>query len=78
MTTMVPSKDVPVYVGQVERDADGSVWAVVYRGDSPSPETLVRREQVGSPKAGMRRVMGMVAEEVDLASKGHRWWSGRR
>ena len=68
-----PGKELPVCVGQVEREPDGSVWAAVYLGESPSPETLARRERVESPKAGMRRVIAMISEQVDLESKGRRW-----
>jgi hypothetical protein len=58
--------DVPVFTGQLEKDADGALWAAVYRDDPSCPHTLLRRERVPSTRAGKRRVQAMVMEQVDL------------
>jgi hypothetical protein len=63
------STDLPVFTGQLERDADGALWAAVYRGDAVCRHTLLRRERVRSTRAGKRRVQAMVMEQVDLEIK---------
>ncbi len=48
------------YVGQVERDPDGVLWAVLYCGD-----LLVSRERVRSLRKGKRRVADLVLSASD-------------
>jgi len=43
------------YVGQVERDPNGGLWAILYRG-----VTLISRERVASLRKGRRRVADLV------------------
>ena len=50
----------PSYVGQVERDPDGLLWAVLYLGDR-----VVTRERVGSLRKGKRRVTDLVLSAAD-------------
>jgi len=51
---------VPSYVGQVERDSDGLLWAVLYLGDQ-----VVTRERVTSLRKGKRRVTDLVLSAAD-------------
>ena len=56
------------YVGQVERDVEGRLWAVLYLGDR-----VVRKEQVRSLRKGRRRVTDLVLSAADaLAPSPHR------
>lgn len=59
------------YTGQVEQDAAGHLWAVLYRHDDCRPEAFLRREEVASLRAGRRRVEQMVLaaadDDLDLA-----------
>lgn len=48
------------YVGQVERDTDGVLWAVLYLGDQ-----LITRERVASLRKGRRRVTDLVLSAAD-------------
>jgi len=48
------------YVGQVERDPDGMLWAVLYYGAE-----IVEREQVRSLRKGRRRVTDLVLAAAD-------------
>ena len=48
------------YVGQIERDPDGALWAVVYYGGE-----CVSREQVHSLRKGKRRVTDLVRAAAD-------------
>ena len=48
------------YVGQVERDADGVMWAVLYLGDQ-----VVTKERVSSLRTGQRRVTDLVLSAAD-------------
>lgn len=50
----------PNYVGQVERDPDGALWAVLYLGDR-----MVTRERVSSLRKGKRRVTDLVLSAAD-------------
>ncbi|HEY5879374.1 MAG TPA: hypothetical protein VIU11_10700 [Nakamurella sp.] len=50
----------PSYVGQVERDPDGLIWAVLYLGDR-----VVTRERVASLRKGKRRVTDLVLSAAD-------------
>ncbi len=68
-----PCIDIPVFVGQLEKDVDGYLRAAVYRGDPASSGTLVTRERVPSLRVGKRRLRAMVMEQVDLGMKGLRW-----
>ncbi|HEY7815564.1 MAG TPA: hypothetical protein VIC62_20135 [Nakamurella sp.] len=51
---------VPSYVGQVERDPDGVLWAVLYLGDQ-----VMIRERVSSLRKGKRRVTDLVLSAAD-------------
>ena len=51
----------PAYVGQVERDLDGRLWAVLYLGDQ-----VVHKEQVRSLRKGRRRVTDLVLSAADV------------
>jgi len=53
-------ESVPSYVGQVERDPDGVLWAVLYLGDR-----VITREQVSSLRKGKRRVTDLVPSAAD-------------
>jgi hypothetical protein len=48
------------YVGQVECDPDGVLWAVLYLGDR-----VVTRERVSSLRKGKRRVTDLVLSAAD-------------
>lgn len=48
------------YVGQVERDPDGRLWAVLYR-----QEQILAREQVRTLRHGRRRVTDVVLSAAD-------------
>jgi hypothetical protein len=51
------------YVGQVERDPDGLLWAVLYCGD-----LLISRERVRSLRKGKRRVADLVLGAADAST----------
>ncbi len=51
------------YVGQVERDPDGVLWAVLYCGD-----LLISRERVRSLRKGKRRVADLVLGAADTSA----------
>lgn len=48
------------YVGHVERDPEGTLWAVLYFG-----ETVLEREQVPSLRKAKRRVYDLVLSAAD-------------
>jgi len=48
------------YVGQVERDRAGQIWAVLYREG-----IVIAREQAGSVRRGKRRVSDMLLSAAD-------------
>jgi hypothetical protein len=48
------------FVGQVERDPEGILWAVLYHCD-----TVITREQVKSLRKGKRRVADLVMAAAD-------------
>lgn len=54
-----------VYVGQVERDPDGKLWAVLYCRDQ-----VIDREQVRSLRKAKRRVTNMVLAAADTFPDG--------
>lgn len=54
----------PTYVGQVERDPDGLLWAVLYLGDQ-----VVVKEQVSSVRKGKRRVTDLVLSAADALAE---------
>jgi hypothetical protein len=58
-----------VYTGQVERDPNGVLWAVVYRGDGTRSEAAIRQERVQSLNQGKRRVTEMLLAEADAGRK---------
>lgn len=51
---------VPTFVGQVERDPAGILWAVLYLEDQ-----LIRRERVTTLRKGRKRVTDMVLSAAD-------------
>lgn len=53
------------YVGQVESDSDGKLWAVLYYRDQ-----VVNREQVRSLRKGKRRISDMVLSAADTFPQG--------
>ena len=55
------------YVGQVEVDPDGKLWAVLYFRDQ-----VISREQVRSLRKGKRRVTDMVLSAADTFPQGAR------
>jgi hypothetical protein len=55
------------YVGQVEMDPAGSLWAVLYHG-----ETVLAREQVRSLRRGKRRVADLLLSACDAFPDGFR------
>jgi hypothetical protein len=55
------------YVGQVERDPDGALWAVLYHGDE-----IIVKEQVRTLRKGKRRVTDLVLSAVDTFPTGPR------
>ena len=52
-----------VFIGQVERDSHGRLWAMLYSG-----EVLISREEVFSLRQGRRRVTDMVLAAADAAA----------
>ena len=57
---MTTHTDAPSYLGQVERDPAGELWAVLYREDK-----VIAHEQVWSLRHGKRRVTDMVLAAAD-------------
>jgi hypothetical protein len=55
---------VPEYVGQVEKDSSGALWAVLY-----SEGQVLRREQVRSLRQGKRMVTDLVLAAADAAAR---------
>ena len=53
------------YVGQVERDPEGILWAVLYYRDQ-----VIEREQVRSLRRAKRRVTAMVLAAADTFPDG--------
>ena len=51
------------YVGQVERDRDGRIWAVLY-----CEGHVIAREQVRSLRRGKRRVTDMLLSAADATA----------
>ncbi|MEP6563459.1 MAG: hypothetical protein ABJD68_20555 [Nakamurella sp.] len=64
---MAESIEATCYVGQVEMDPTGILWAVLYHG-----ETVVTREQVRSLRKGKRRVADLVLSAADSVPAGFR------
>ncbi len=57
---MSERESVPTYVGQVERDPDGVLWAVLYLD-----RQVITKEQVSSLRKGRRRVTDLVLSAAD-------------
>ena len=57
---MVDGSETPAYVGQVERDPTGTLWAVLYSRDH-----VIEKERVRSLRHGKRRVANMVLAAQD-------------
>jgi len=64
------------FVGQLERDCDGVLWAALYAGTPAHNGSLLTREIVRSTRHGRRRVADLVLAEADaagtLSSRSHR------
>ena len=55
------------FVGQVERDSDGVLWAALYAAPAERKQFPLSREVVRSLRQGRRRVTDMVLAEADAA-----------
>ena len=64
---MFERDDAPTYVGQVEMDPAGTLWAVLYDG-----ATVITKEQVRSLRRGKRRVADLVLSAADSFPAGFR------
>jgi hypothetical protein len=62
------SRALPTYVGQVERDCDGVLWAVLYAARAGRGGSLLSREIVRTTRQGRRRVSDLVLAEADAAA----------
>ena len=56
------------FVGQVERDPDGVLWAILYAAPAERKQFPLSREVVHSLRQGRRRVTDMVLAEADAAA----------
>jgi len=56
------------YVGQVERDLDGQIWAVLY-----CEGQAIARERTRSLRRGKRRVTDMVLSAADATAVPESW-----
>ena len=52
------------YTGQVERDCEGLLWAVLYNGPN-----VISRERVRSLRRGRRRITDMLLAAADTTSR---------
>jgi hypothetical protein len=57
------------FVGQVERDRDGVLWAILYAAPAERTQFPLSREVVHSLRQGRRRVTDMVLAEADAATE---------
>ena len=57
------------FVGQVERDPDGVLWATLYSAPAERTGFLLSREVVRSLRQGKRRVSDLVLAEADASSE---------
>lgn len=57
------------FVGQVERDRDGVLWATLYAAPAERKQIPLSREVVRSLRQGRRRVTDMVLAEADAAAE---------
>jgi hypothetical protein len=57
------------FVGQVERDPDGVLWAILYAAPAEQKQIPLSREVVHSLRQGRRRVTNMVLAEADAAAE---------
>ena len=56
-------------MGQVERDPDGVLWAILYAAPAERKQFPLGREVVHSLRQGRRRVTDMVLAEADAAAE---------
>ena len=63
-TAQMNLQSVPEYVGHVERDPSGALWAVLY-----AEGQVLRREQVRSLRQGRRRATDLVLAAADSAAR---------
>jgi len=56
-------------VGQVERDSNGVLWAILYAAPAERKQFPLCREVVHSVRQGRRRVTDMVLAEADAAAE---------
>lgn len=54
-----------IYTGQVERDPDGTLWAVLYRGEVTRADAIVSQEPTRSVRRGRKRVEEMILSQAD-------------
>ena len=57
-----------VFTGQVERDPNGRLWAVLYRGEVIHADAIVSQEPTRSVKRGRKRVEEMILAQADADS----------
>jgi hypothetical protein len=57
------------FVGQVERDSNGVLWAILYAAPAERTQFPLTREMVHSMRQGRRRVTDMVLAEADAADE---------
>jgi hypothetical protein len=57
------------FVGQVERDRNGVLWATLYAAPTERKQFPLSREVVRSLRQGRRRVTDMVLAEADAAAE---------
>jgi hypothetical protein len=57
------------FVGQVERDPDGVLWAILYAAPAERQQFPLSREVVHSLRQGRRRVTDMMLAEADAAAE---------
>ena len=56
-------------MGQVERDSNGVLWAILYAAPAERKQFPLCREVVHSVRQGRRRVTDMVLAEADAAAE---------
>lgn len=59
---------IPRFVGQLERDCNGVLWAVLYAEPAGCRTSVLSREIVRSTRHGRRRVTDLVLAEADAAA----------
>ncbi len=57
-----------VFTGQVERDPNGGLWVVLYRGEVIHADAILSKEPTRSVKRGMKRVEELILAQADAES----------